>query len=120
MYGNCTPDNSTGYSKETTESKRNFSLQTRDLAKKYHILQTGRLDFFWVLSFGFRSWVQGFQFKVLGSMLSVLGHCNYLLRMLIPLKESSNHYESIFCVTQTIIMKLFTYLTIAALDTANC
>ena len=40
-YGNCTPENSIGYSKKTIENKRNFSLHTGDLVKKCHTLQTG-------------------------------------------------------------------------------
>ena len=40
-YGNCTPENSIGYSKKTIENKRNFSLHTGDLVEKCHTLQTG-------------------------------------------------------------------------------
>ena len=74
--------------------------------------------FFRVSAFGFRSRVQGFgfsgsRFQVSDSKLSVLGNSNHLLRTLISFKESSNHCESMVRVTQTIITKLFIYLTIS-------
>ena len=63
------------------------------------------------LGLGFR--VSGSRFQVSDSKLSVLGNSNHLLRTLISFKESSNHCKSMVRVTQTIIAKLFIYLTIS-------
>ena len=61
---------------------------------------------------GFGLRVQSFGFRVLGSKSvfkeSSIGHCNYLLRTLIPFKESSNHYEgSCYSNNNHITFKIF-------------